>query len=994
MTAAHTKYESDHPTRLKPSDIAPFGTKRVLVLGCVPTIMDSKAYYQVDDVRRQNDLPPVLNNHIQDYSADSMVIGQRSWPVESLYKAISALAHSFSDNGRMTLLFNHQNELPCSMSRLDEILNDNGLIRYQHGALTTPDGNEFVWGIVAVKSCYNPVIHARQADAIGRPDCGIAILDTIPGNFFQSNDLIARIALEKQQFYLNWQKMQGAHQAPHALFSKERREFAQVTELLPELTDTYHIHADFWNYLGRSDMAQRVLRSIGHSYSKPQDGHEKQNQIQTGPEKDYNEAVPLWDPINTAPRILVITHDYLDYGMDTLYHGLCTLLGKENVIEFPWKPTLHGKDIEKANNCPCVFNYPGDPLSVERLKQELYQGKFDLILYADVVQQAHGRAVRRLLKAGAHLPVILYDTWDDCYTPLPQILKHIGRSHFDVLFKREMLAGVDYGEHTYPLPFGYAENFIHPASVNEKSEPLFWAGKNEYGLRPLYIRSLEKRLGYSLDRRYSQNEYKSKLVNSEIGLSFFGCSFDSVRYWELPANGVMLMAERPPIQIPHNFEDGRNAVFFDDLPEMEEKLDYYLRNPKEVSRIASAGHAHYLKHHTTLNRARQFLGIVDRQLNGRLSKSSPIYPAASYYNKPKTDSDTINLGLVRGENYGWGVCSKHLIEELSKSRSVHVLNEQYGSAFNSHLEGKLVQALTTVELGPLFEKARADQNFGYTFFEEELNEISIRNARQYDLILAGSTWCRDRMLEKGITNCEILIQGIDPKLFYPIKNKKSRDQFVIFSGGKFELRKGQDLVLRAVKVLQDKYPDVFLMNCWYNLWPQSVSQMANSPYIQFNYRENDPWIESMQRTYLENGLDPNRIITLELVPHHKLRELFQQTDIGVFPNRCEGGTNLVLMEYMACAKPVIASHASGHKDIITKSNALLLNHLKEIKIRNDEGTLIGRWKDPSLEELVEQLEYAYHHRDEIEEIGCQAGRDLQRFTWKRSAEQLLKIIDC
>jgi glycosyltransferase involved in cell wall biosynthesis len=362
---------------------------------------------------------------------------------------------------------------------------------------------------------------------------------------------------------------------------------------------------------------------------------------------------------------------------------------------------------------------------------------------------------------------------------------------------------------------------------------------------------------------------------------------------------------------------------------------------------------------------------------------------------PDTDSAaTIHLGLVKGENYGWGVCSTCLIEELSKFRSVHVLKEQDGSAFNSDLQGKLVQALTTVEFPPLFEKARADQNYGYTFFEEELNEKSIQNAKKYDLVLAGSTWCRDRMLEKGILNCAVLIQGIDPKLFYPIENQKPRDRFVIFSGGKFELRKGQDLVLRAVKVLQDKYQDVYLMNCWYNLWPQSVSQMTNSPYIAFSYHENEPWIDTMQRTYRDNGLDPDRVITLEPVLHHKQRELFQQTDIGVFPNRCEGGTNLVLMEYMACAKPVIASNTSGHKDIITKDNALPLNHFKEIKIQNNEGALVARWQDPSLDELIARLEYAYHHRDELHKTGRRAGEDLRHLTWKRSAEHLATIIGC
>jgi glycosyltransferase involved in cell wall biosynthesis len=249
------------------------------------------------------------------------------------------------------------------------------------------------------------------------------------------------------------------------------------------------------------------------------------------------------------------------------------------------------------------------------------------------------------------------------------------------------------------------------------------------------------------------------------------------------------------------------------------------------------------------------------------------------------------------------------------------------------------------------------------------------------------------MLEKGITHCDLLIQGIDPKLFYPIESERTDDRFVIFSGGKFELRKGQDILLKAVKILQDKYPDIYLVNCWYNLWPESLRQMASSPYIKFNYPKSAPWPQIMRQTYIDNGLDPDRIFTMDLVPHHQLRPLFKQTDIGVFPNRCEGGTNLVLMEYMACAKPVIATAASGHRDIVNEENALLLRRLKDINIVDADGTVIGRWQDPSLDELVARIEQAYHHRDALRIKARRAGDDLRQFTWRHCAQRLVEIID-
>jgi glycosyltransferase involved in cell wall biosynthesis len=169
--------------------------------------------------------------------------------------------------------------------------------------------------------------------------------------------------------------------------------------------------------------------------------------------------------------------------------------------------------------------------------------------------------------------------------------------------------------------------------------------------------------------------------------------------------------------------------------------------------------------------------------------------------------------------------------------------------------------------------------------------------------------------------------------------------------------------------------------------------MSYSPHIHFEYKENESWQEIMMRTYVQNGLDPERIITCDLVPHESQRELFSQTDIGVFPNRCEGGTNLVMMEYMACAKPVVASNTSGHRDVLTPENSLQLNALSDFNVVDQDGKTIGRWQEPMLDELVAGLEYAYEHRSEIDKRGLTAGQDLKQLTWSHTAQRLLETIE-
>ncbi len=351
----------------------------------------------------------------------------------------------------------------------------------------------------------------------------------------------------------------------------------------------------------------------------------------------------------------------------------------------------------------------------------------------------------------------------------------------------------------------------------------------------------------------------------------------------------------------------------------------------------------------------------------------------------------IYLALSKGENFGWGVCSKYLRKEVSKLYSkTYEWDFEQETGDEEIIDGKVFHAITGIEFESI-SKIRGTENYGYTFFENELLPKSIQNAKNYDLVIGGSTWCKDKMLEKGINNVDVLIQGIDPEIFYPVENKQNEDMFVIFSGGKFELRKGQDSVLKAVSILQKKYPNIVLVNVWYNMWPHTMDLMYNSPHIKFEHF-GTTWIEQMEHLYQLNDIDAARVATYEIVPNTQLRELYALTDIGIFPNRCEGGTNLVLMEYMACARPVIASYTSGHTDVLTDEISYPLKQMKPFRLYDNDNKLWADWEDVSIVELVDKIEYAYNNRAEIRLKGAKAGEYMKNFTWQKSAEDLLKIM--
>lgn len=349
---------------------------------------------------------------------------------------------------------------------------------------------------------------------------------------------------------------------------------------------------------------------------------------------------------------------------------------------------------------------------------------------------------------------------------------------------------------------------------------------------------------------------------------------------------------------------------------------------------------------------------------------------------------TLFYGGQPGGTHGWGVCNRYLIEELSKLTALEALTETHPQWNSAALPGDLFATLGNHELQALCP-ARGGRNFGYTFFEAEPNQRSRENAKRYDVLFAGSTWGVERLQAQGIPRGIVLVQGVDGRVFYPQAPTRDDGKFRIFSGGKFELRKGQDLVLRAFKILQRKYPDMILVNAWFNHWPKLMGLVAKAPDMRFELIEGS-WVEQMEHVYRLNGIDPTRVITLPLTPQAQMAEIYRESDVGLFPNRCEGGTNLVLMEFMACGRPVVATDGTGHRDVVTGKNSLRLQQLRELKINGPDRTVAARWVEPTVEEIVAQIEFAYHQRAAAAALGRQAAEDMKLWTWARAARTILE----
>jgi hypothetical protein len=462
--------------------------------------------------------------------------------------------------------------------------------------------------LVFTQQNYDPVAHADALTSAGRPDEACQCLDFAPAPSPAEKDAFLRLETARLETLLAW--MRVSKEDPRRFMVKANQIFYRIMAVTPVNHSAARTQAEGWRYCGCTDLARRILESMHQA--QPEEATARQCNSLPMPEPDQAITAPAWD--GTPVRILFIMHPRFHYGLDVVYDGLRCCLDEDAVIEFPWKGTLHGEPVpEGLAHYPCAFDWPGSPWPLEKVLDELRSGCFDIILWGDCEGALDPAVARRILLAGRRLPVYIYDALDDFADNRELVMARTGMKTAGC-FKREMLREMDYGPDCFPLPFAYPENRIPDTGGEEARDiPLFWAGHRKAGLRRLYLDTLEKRYTLDLNRKYSQPAYRTALTRSRMGLNCFGFGFDTVRYWELPAHGCLLLSEKPPIRIPENFQQEEEALFFRNLDELSELFERYRDAPETCAAIAEAGKKRLRRHHSGTARARQMLGWMTRR---------------------------------------------------------------------------------------------------------------------------------------------------------------------------------------------------------------------------------------------------------------------------------------------------------------------------------------------------------------------------------------------
>ncbi|NQV57334.1 MAG: hypothetical protein HQ503_15855 [Rhodospirillales bacterium] len=303
-------------------------------------------------------------------------------------------------------------------------------------------------------------------------------------------------------------------------------------------------------------------------------------------------------------------------------------------------------------------------------------------------------------------------------------------------------------------------------------------------------------------------------------------------------------------------------------------------------------------------------------------------------------------------------------------------------------------------LPPLADQiANGATNIGVIFFENTaFSPEGLERARGYDLIVTGSTWNHNILLNLGLTNVANVFQGIDTDLFKPQpKAETYGERFVIFSGGKLEYRKAQDVVIAAFKDFHSRHPDALLVFAWGNQWPGIMPTIEISEFIEGapivaddNSMEIGPWLQA-------NGVAADDFVDLGMPANRNMPEILAAADAAIFANRCEPGTNLVAMETLAAGVPTIIALNTGQLDIAggdagAPAHCYPLTQQTPVKPYPPYSATQG-WMEPSLREVIERLEEIYADREEAKRRGQAAAAFMKRFNWPGQIEKLMEVVD-
>jgi glycosyltransferase involved in cell wall biosynthesis len=278
---------------------------------------------------------------------------------------------------------------------------------------------------------------------------------------------------------------------------------------------------------------------------------------------------------------------------------------------------------------------------------------------------------------------------------------------------------------------------------------------------------------------------------------------------------------------------------------------------------------------------------------------------------------------------------------------------------------------------------------GRCIFEDTRVPVNLdEKLSKYDVLLCASDWNYQLLAEKSRKPVWMIHEGVDTSLFCPGPRSgiMNPGRFYVYSAGKIEYRKGQDLTLKAFSIFAKRHPEAVLVTAWQSAWPGlsiGFKGVLSAPVMPQENGHLD-----VVRWATENGVSQDQIMDLGAIQNPMFPQILREMDCALFPSRAEACTNLPAKEAMAVGIPAIVGRNSGMVDVIGKDNCVVLETQR--KCINPQGWGTDGWGESDVDEIVQHLENLFQSRNYRKTIGFNGAKWIHenRRTWKHHANEL------
>lgn len=258
----------------------------------------------------------------------------------------------------------------------------------------------------------------------------------------------------------------------------------------------------------------------------------------------------------------------------------------------------------------------------------------------------------------------------------------------------------------------------------------------------------------------------------------------------------------------------------------------------------------------------------------------------------------------------------------------------------------------------------------FPFFElDTFNEIEVNSLKVPDIIFTTSHWGADIISRHVSTPTKVVPLGVDLSIFNEsnYQTHHSSDKYIFINIGKWEVRKGHDILL---ELFTKAFPDNPNVELW--ILASETTNGYSSP------NELQQWKQMYDH--------PNIKLYSGFNTHQEIAHLISQTNCGLFPSRAEGW-NLELLECMAMNKPVITTNFSAHTEFCNQHNSYLVD-ITAIEKAYDGKAFAGQgnWAkidNSQKDDFIDKMRYVVNKNIRINTEGVNTAR---QFSWINTAQ--------